>query len=270
MSRGYTPVFQSVFDGTLCGKWPDSGIWLCFLALADSAGVIDMTPEAISARVGIPVDDLLPIIERLCLPDPRSRSKVEDGRRLMHLDPERSWGWRITNHARYRERARELQRSVDGRNAKKVSDWREKKRAEQESTTTEKNSNKPDVTRCNPEVTSSNPTQTQTQTKEKNTPQSPRKRRARFDPKSVELPTWLSRDLWIEWCENRAQQRKPITQPATKQQLADLQRWHDDGLDAERSIRNAISSGWQGLFEPKPSRTAPPDHAGTLEHGEYC
>jgi hypothetical protein len=103
---GYTPVFDSVFTGTLCGKWPDTGLWVCLLALADRHGVIDKTPQYISAVVGIPVDDLVACIERFMQPDPNSRSDEEDGRRLVRLYESRAWGWRIVNHGKYREKAR--------------------------------------------------------------------------------------------------------------------------------------------------------------------
>ena len=59
---GYTPVFQSIFTGTLCGRYPDTAAWMFFLALADKHGVVDMTPEYISSVTGMPVDDLLACI----------------------------------------------------------------------------------------------------------------------------------------------------------------------------------------------------------------
>ena len=27
MNTGYTPLFASLTTGTLCGRWPDSGLW---------------------------------------------------------------------------------------------------------------------------------------------------------------------------------------------------------------------------------------------------
>lgn len=103
---GYTPVFRSVFTGTLCGKWPDTAAWLCLLALADKNGVIDMTPQYISSVTGMPTHDLLACIGRFMQPDEFSRSQESDGRRLVLVDPQRSWGWRIVNFAHYREKAR--------------------------------------------------------------------------------------------------------------------------------------------------------------------
>ena len=125
---GYTPVFDSVFTGPLCGKWPDTGLWVCLLAMADKNGIVDKTPQYISAVVGIPVADLTACIERFMQPDPHSRSGDEDGRRLALLEPSRPWGWRIVNHGKYRERARLAAKSAreveSGENCTRMSDRR--------------------------------------------------------------------------------------------------------------------------------------------------
>jgi hypothetical protein len=125
---GYTPVFDTVFDGTLCGKWPVLPVWLSILPLADWRGHIDMTPEAIAARTGWPMDLLLQGIEALCAPDPRSRSKGEDGRRLVLIDDRRDWGWRVVNIQVYRDKASGQDQVDDGRNAAKVRRYKERHR----------------------------------------------------------------------------------------------------------------------------------------------
>ena len=49
---GYTPVFDSVFHGTLCGRWPTLPVWLTILPRADKTGHLDMTSQAMSALTG--------------------------------------------------------------------------------------------------------------------------------------------------------------------------------------------------------------------------
>jgi hypothetical protein len=125
---GYTPVFDTVFNGTMCGKWPTLPVWLTMLPLADWRGHIDMTPEAIAARTGWPIPLLLEGILALCEPDPRSRSKDDDGRRLVRLSDERDWGWRVVNIQKYREKASGAGQVADGRNAEKVKRYRDRHR----------------------------------------------------------------------------------------------------------------------------------------------
>ncbi len=101
----YVKLFTSIFDGSLYGKFEPTVTFIAMLALADEKGVVDMTPEAIAAKSGFPLDIVRTGIEQLELPDPRSRTKTEEcqGRRILRLDPERDWGWLITNYTKYRQ-----------------------------------------------------------------------------------------------------------------------------------------------------------------------
>lgn len=102
---GYTPVFDSVFQGTLCGKYPDLPVWLVLLALQQRGGIIDAHPSYIATVSGLPQADIELAIKHFCEPDPHSRTADNDGRRLEPLDG-RGFGWRVVNHDRYREKAR--------------------------------------------------------------------------------------------------------------------------------------------------------------------
>lgn len=125
---GYTPAFSSIYDGTLFGKWPTAAVWASLLPLIDQHGEIRMSYEAIAARTGWPMDLLKQGISELMKPDPESQSTAEEGRRLVLLDPARSWGWRAVNHAVYREKARlraKNQREVEsGKNRERMGDRR--------------------------------------------------------------------------------------------------------------------------------------------------
>lgn len=126
---GYTPVFNSIFDGTLAGRWPTSAVWLTLLALTDAHGEIDMTPEAIGNRTGWPLDLLKQGIAELLQPDPRSRSQLNEGRRLVPIDSHRDWGWKVVNIQKYRDKASAQMRIEDGRNAEASRRYREKMKA---------------------------------------------------------------------------------------------------------------------------------------------
>lgn len=127
---GYTPIFDTVFTGTLCGKWPDIGVWLCLLAMADKHGNVDVTPQYLSAVIGIPLDDLLDCIKRFQEPDEASRSTNDDGRRLVAIDPDRPWGWKIVNHKWYRDKARKQAWDADRTATGADADRKRQERAE--------------------------------------------------------------------------------------------------------------------------------------------
>jgi hypothetical protein len=139
---GYTPLFDSLTSGTLFGRWPDIGLWPILLSMADWRGHVDHTPEYIAGVTGLGLPDVLACIERFCAPDPRSRSQENSGARLELIDPARNWGWRVVNHAKYREKARELNRTASGEAAEKQRRYRDRQR----STATESET-LPDVTR---------------------------------------------------------------------------------------------------------------------------
>jgi hypothetical protein len=120
---GYTPVFDTVFQGTLCGKWPTLPVWLTILPMADKNGLIDMTFHHIAAISGWPVDLLKQAIAELTAPDPESRSAEAEGRRLIPIDENRPWGWRVVNHEKYREKAR-----LSAKSAKEVAEGKNKDR----------------------------------------------------------------------------------------------------------------------------------------------
>lgn len=120
---GYTPIFRSIFHGTLCGKYPELPVWLVLLALADRHGEIDAHPSYIATVSGLPQADIEAAIHSFCQPDDNSRSPDEDGRRLVPI-PGRGFGWTIVNHGKYREKARlaaKSEREVEsGANAERM------------------------------------------------------------------------------------------------------------------------------------------------------
>lgn len=125
---GYTPAFGSIYDGTLYGKWPTAPVWATLIPLIDSRGEIRLSYEAIAGRTGWPMELLRQGIHELMQPDPDSQSPADEGRRLVLLDPTKSWGWRAVNHALYREKARlmsKAQREVEsGANRARMEDRR--------------------------------------------------------------------------------------------------------------------------------------------------
>lgn len=136
---GYTPLFSSLTTGTLCGKWPDLGLWPIVLSLADRHGEVDVTVAYLTRITGLPAEEVCACMGRFCEGDPDSRSSEEGGARLVLVEPEnRNWGWRIVNHGKYREKARlmakDAARTESGADA-------ERKRAQR---------NSPDVPRSPP------------------------------------------------------------------------------------------------------------------------
>lgn len=221
---GYTPAFESIYTGSLHGQWPTAAVWASLLPLIDARGRIDMSFQAIATMTGWPIDLLRQGIAKLEEPDADSRSPAEEGRRLVKLDPNRSWGWRVVNHGLYKERAREKQRSADGRNAEKVREWR--------------NRQNKDVTRCNPnepDVTSRTLSDSDSDTNHK---------------EAAAPPAGLDMKAWKRWETYRSSIRKPI-KPASM--LAAQRKLAGFGNQQSAVVENSIAEGYTGLFPAKTS-----------------
>jgi hypothetical protein len=220
MSGGYTPVFNGALDGTLYGRWPQSGVWLCLLSQCDWRGNIDMVPRLLAAKIGVSEDVLIACIREFMEPDPGSRTGDLEGRRLELIDPaNRDWGWRVINHGLYRERARksayDAERTQSGADA-------ERKRKEREKQGKHPVPRSPDASRSQTQTE----TETQTKTHVKSGLHSrpippdfgltPQRRAvaeaAGLDPeaafteftetmksKKMEVSNWG--DFWSEWCK---------------------------------------------------------------------
>jgi hypothetical protein len=99
----YAKIFESIYDGSLRKDWKALVVFQQLLVLADEEGFVDKTPDAISARTTIPIDIIRHGLNELSSPDSESRSREEEGRRIVLIDPQRGWGWRIVNYRSYRE-----------------------------------------------------------------------------------------------------------------------------------------------------------------------
>jgi hypothetical protein len=99
----FAKLFQSMYDGSLAthGPWEALVTFQQFLVLADRFGDVDITAEVISRRTIIPLGIIEKGIAELSKPDPYSRDKREEGRRIVPITPERAWGWHIVNYSKY-------------------------------------------------------------------------------------------------------------------------------------------------------------------------
>lgn len=96
--------------------------WIALLAMADKDGFVNPTASFISNIAKVPIEKIEEALVKLCEPDPKSRTKDNEGRRL---SPMRD-GWLILNYAKYRDMC-----GPNGASrAEYFRDYRAKKRAE--------------------------------------------------------------------------------------------------------------------------------------------
>lgn len=102
-SDNFVKVYREILDSSIASDYKLRHFFEDMLKLADwRTGIVDMTPDAISRRINLPLNEVLPLLAELEKPDPQSHTPIEDGRRIVRLDEHRTWGWLIVNYQAYR------------------------------------------------------------------------------------------------------------------------------------------------------------------------
>lgn len=99
----YGKIFDSMYDGSLYGQWEAIVTFQQLIVLADKDGFIEITPVSLSARTSIPIEIIQKGIEILESDDPNSRTIGNNGKRILRINPDRLWGWKIVNYEKYRD-----------------------------------------------------------------------------------------------------------------------------------------------------------------------
>ncbi len=99
-STTFTKLYSGILDSTLwCEPDRTRLMWICMLAMADQYGRVMGSVPGLANRARVPLDDARAAIRAFLDPDPDSRTKDFEGRRIEEIDG----GWRLLNHAKYRE-----------------------------------------------------------------------------------------------------------------------------------------------------------------------
>jgi hypothetical protein len=100
MAESFTKLFSSITDSSIWAEdHPTVRLWITLLAMADRNGYVGASIPGLAGRARITVTETEAALAKFLAPDPYSRSKEFDGRRIEVADR----GWVLLNHARYRE-----------------------------------------------------------------------------------------------------------------------------------------------------------------------
>lgn len=106
----YTRLFSSIVHSTVWREPPHVRlVWVTMLALASKRGVVSASIPGLADVARVSLDQVLDALERLSAPDPYSRSKACEGRRIHEIDG----GWELINHRHYREIQDDDQERID-------------------------------------------------------------------------------------------------------------------------------------------------------------
>jgi len=125
----FAKVFFQIFESSISDDYLVRHVFMDLLVLSDEDGVVDKTSKAIARITNVPLEIVENAILKLSAPDDESRTPDEEGRRIVLIDKNRNWGWRIVNYDKYRKIRDEEARRISNRSYKR--DQRAKERAEE-------------------------------------------------------------------------------------------------------------------------------------------
>ena len=97
---GFTKLFSSLVHSTV---WREEMhvkvVWVTMLALANRHGDVLASVPGLADASRVSLEQCVDALEKLKAPDPWSRTKEHEGRRVIEVDG----GWRLLNYTKYRE-----------------------------------------------------------------------------------------------------------------------------------------------------------------------
>jgi hypothetical protein len=95
----FTKLFASITASTIWNE-PDHTriVWITMLAMADRDGYVAASIPGLATLARVPLESCIKAVESFTSPDPWSRTKDNDGRRIVEVDG----GWQLLNYDKYR------------------------------------------------------------------------------------------------------------------------------------------------------------------------
>lgn len=115
-NNGFTKLFNSIITSSIWSEDDKTRLmWITMLAASDAQGFVTGSIPGMAAISRMSVEDAEKSIKALTKPDPYSRSKEYDGRRLLECEG----GWLIANYQKYRQKRDPEKRRQQNREAQR-------------------------------------------------------------------------------------------------------------------------------------------------------
>lgn len=96
----YGKVFASMYEGSMMGRGPEVfAVWPYILSTTSDEGFVEINPFLVAVKIGMKPEAVQEVLKDFLSPDPSSRSKELEGRKLEKIG---EFLYRVVNHAYYR------------------------------------------------------------------------------------------------------------------------------------------------------------------------
>lgn len=219
----YGKTFDSLYTGSMVGAGLHVfGVWNYVIANSKPPGVVELNPRLMAAIFGCEVSLVVEAIRILCEPDPESRSKECDGRRLIH---EGQFLYSIPTWSKYNQLRNEEERRAQNREHARA--YRKRKSMAASGSESDASG----TVRENQDVLS-----TSTATSSEGEPERDGK---------PSRPDDVPEDLWQDWLDYRKAKRAPVTQrvlDSTRRTATAA------GMTMEQALNHWIANGQTGFY----------------------
>lgn len=96
----------------------------------------------------------------------------------------------------------------------------------------------------------------------------PKEKKPFFDMRSVELPNFINPQVWIKYCDYKAERKEKLTQTGIQAKFSEWKKWHDEGVNINECIETAMANEWRGVF--KPTKKGLKNQQDTLDFGDIA
>ncbi len=203
------------------------------LAMSDRYGRVWASIPGLAKEAAVSVDACREAVHKFLSPDPDSRTKVAEGRRIEPIDG----GWKLINHAKYRSI-----RDEEERRAYKTEKQREYRSVDKSVDNVDKSGqvlNGVDPRAHNAEA------EAEADTKKEQKP-SPK-----ASPSSFLIPAWIDKDAWVGFEEMRRKIRAPLTDRGRRGIVKELEKLCSPGDNAAAILDQSTQNSYRGVFPLK-------------------
>lgn len=264
----YTKLFSSITASTVWGEpYATRIVWVTLLAMADRDGAVHAAVPGLARAANVTLEECEAALQAFLAPDPYSRTKDHDGRRIEEIDG----GWLLLNHAKYRG----IRQSTDRREYQRQWDREHRPSGHARATRSDKSPTQSDKSPPSPTQAAADAEAAAEAAfgltgAESHTPQEGKPSRSRRAPSSppVVITDYatvfpgVSARLLEEFKAIRKAKRAPMTETAAQRIREEADK---AGIPLQIAIKTCIEKNWQGFradwYENLETPNGAPGHA---------